>query len=140
ATPAAAPSAGAGGGEQADYQAALDLLKNGRYDQAIAAFSRFIAAYPQSEFADNAQYWIGETHNVNRDFTAALKAFQAVVDVYGQSRKLPDAMLKIGYCDDELHRPEEARRVLGEVVAKFPGTSVATLAAERLKKMRSEAH
>ncbi len=134
----AAPSAA--GGEQADYQAALDLLKNGRYDQAIAAFNRFLAAYPQSELADNAQYWIGETHYVNRDFAAALKAFQAVVDVYGQSRKLPDAMLKIGYCEDELQHAGKARRILAEVVAKFPGTPAAALAAERLKKLRSEAH
>ena len=137
---AAAATPGAAGGDQASYLAALDLLKNGKFDEATAAFKQFLAAYPQSDLADNAQYWLGEAYYVNRDFKAALKSFQAVVDVYGQSRKLPDAMLKIGYCDDELHRPQEARRILGEVVAKFPGTSAATLAAERLKQLRSEAH
>ena len=137
---AAGATTDAAAADQASYLAALDLLKNGKFDEATAAFKRFLADHPQSDLADNAQYWLGEAYYVNRDFKAALQAFQAVVDNYGQSRKLPDAMLKIGYCDDELHHPELARRILGEVVAKFPGTTSATLAAERLKKMRSEAH
>ncbi|MDE2304029.1 MAG: tol-pal system protein YbgF, partial [Gammaproteobacteria bacterium] len=120
------------------YQAAFDLLKKNQYDEAIAAFKRFLADHPQSEYADNAQYWLGETYYVNRDFDRALAAFRAVVDVYGQSRKLPDSMLKIGYCEYELKHDAAAKRELRAVVAKFPDTTVARLASQRLQKMRAE--
>lgn len=126
------------GGDQAAYQAAFDLLKNSKYDPAIGAFKRFLAEYPKSDYADNAQYWLGETYYVNRDFPAALQAFRAVVRDYGQSRKLPDSMLKIGYCEYELQRFAEARRTLREVVAKFPDTPAGRLAAQRLEKMKTE--
>ena len=67
-------------------------------------------SYPDSPLADNAQYWLGEAYYVNKSFPEALAAFQRVVDKYPQSRKLPDAMLKIGYCDYELKQWQAARR------------------------------
>jgi TolA-binding protein len=39
-----------------------------------------------------------------------------VVDKYPQSRKLPDALLKIGYCDYELKQWERAPDTLAQVV------------------------
>ena len=49
----------------------------------------------QATFLDNAQYWLGEAYYVNHDYTNALAAFQRVVDKYPQSRKVPDALLKV---------------------------------------------
>lgn len=145
ATPGSSPPQGsaatsAAGADQAAYQSAFDLLKAGHYGQAGSAFKQFLAAYPDSSYADNAQYWLGETYYVNRDFKTARREFQTVIDRYGRSSKLPDAMLNVGYCDDELHRMSEAKRVLHEVLARFPGTSAAHLAAQRLAKIKSEHH
>jgi len=130
----------AGGNAQSAYEAAFALLKDGEYDKAIAGFQQFLAAYPDSEYADNAQYWLGEAYYVNRRFTDALSAFQAVVARYGQSRKLPDALLKVGYCDYELKQWDQAKAVLTEVVDKFPDTPAGRLAAQRLDKMKTETH
>ncbi|HUX73962.1 MAG TPA: tetratricopeptide repeat protein, partial [Steroidobacteraceae bacterium] len=91
-------------------------------------------------YAANAEYWIGWTYYVHRDFAPALRAFQTVVDGYTSSPKVPDALLNVGYCDAELKRVAEARRVFGEVIAKYPGTSAARLAAKRLAGMRAEPH
>ena len=128
----------AAGGDQAAYQAAFDQLKSGDYTKASTAFKRFLADHPNSDYAPNAQYWIGWTYYVNREFEPALHAFQAVVDDYSTWTKVPDAMLNVGYCEVELKHPAEAKRVLGEVVAKYPGTSAARLAAKRLAEMRAE--
>jgi len=136
----ASASSAARGSAAGAYQAAFDLLRNSHYAEAAAAFKRFLVEYPDSSYADNAQYWLAETYYVNREFPAALQAFQAVADRYGQSRKLPDALLKVGYCDDQLHRPQEARRVLRDLVARFPGTPAARLAVQRLDKMKTETH
>jgi tol-pal system protein YbgF len=140
--PAAAGAAAdsSSGEDKASYQAAFNLLKDGQYDRAIVAFQKFLATYPESSLADNAQYWLGEAYYVNRAFPEAQAAFQRMVDKYPQSRKLADAMLKIGYCRYELKQWESARAVLGQVVARFTDTPAARLAQQRLDKMSAEKH
>jgi len=132
--------AGSGSDDKTSYQAAFDLLKNSQYDRAIVAFQKFLLAFPGSQLADNAQYWLGETYYVNRSFAEAQDAFQRVVDKYPDSRKRPDALLKIGYCRYELQQWDGARQVLTIVVTQFPGTPAAQLAQQRLDKMANERH
>ena len=122
------------------YQAAFDLLKAGQYDRAIAGFQDFLAKYPNSALADNAQYWLGEAYYVNKQFQESLAAFQRVADKFPGSRKLPDALLKIGYCDYELKEYSAARGALEQVAAKFPNQPAARLAQQRLEKMAAEKH
>lgn len=130
----------AGADDKASYQAAFDLLKNTQIDQAIAAFQNFLNTYPNSQLADNAQYWLGEAYYVNKAYPDALVAFQKVVENYPGSRKLPDAQVKIGYCDYELKQFPAARDALAQVVAKYPDAPAAKLAQARLEKMSSEGH
>jgi tol-pal system protein YbgF len=127
-----------GGDDRANYQAALELLRQGRYPQAEAAFTEFLATFPDSELRDNAQYWLAETHYVNREFEKALAGFRAVIENYPNSGKLPDAMLKAGFCEYELQRWDEARASLEAVVAQFPDSTAARLASQRLERMRAE--
>ena len=124
--------------DKAAYQAAFALLKDGQYDRAIAAFQKFLASFPTSQLADNGQYWLGEAYYVNRSFPEAQAAFQRVVDKYPQSRKRPDALLKIGYCQYELKQPELAKNTLTVVTTQFPDTPAAHLAQQRLEKMAAE--
>jgi tol-pal system protein YbgF len=135
-----ANAADANGEDKAAYQAAFNLLKDGQYDKAVAAFQKFLATYPDSSLADNGQYWLGEAYYVNRAFPEAQAAFQRVVDKYPQSRKLPDALLKIGYCRYEMKQWDSAREVLSQLVARFPDTPAARQAQQRLEKMSAEKH
>lgn len=126
--------------DKASYQTAFDLLKDSQYDRAITAFQSFLAAYPNSQLADNAQYWLGEAYYVNKQFPEALAAFQRMVETYPQSRKLPDALLKIGYCNYELKQYSAARDALSQVTTKFPDSPSGHLAQQRLDKMAAEKH
>ena len=130
----------AGSDDKTAYQAAFNLLKDGQYDRAIAAFQKFLATYPDSSLADNAQYWMGEAFYVNRSFPEAQAAFQRVVDKYPQSRKISDALLKIGYCRYELKQWDSAREVLAQVVTRYADTPAGRLAQQRLDKMAAEKH
>lgn len=126
------------GDDRANYQAAFDLLKDGKYQEAINGFTQFLTTFPDSGLADNAQYWLGEAHYVTREYPQALRHFQTVVDKYPDSRKIPDALLKIGYCNYELKNYDEARSALGQVVSRFGNTTAARLAGQRLTKMEGE--
>ncbi|MDX1252781.1 MAG: tol-pal system protein YbgF [Gammaproteobacteria bacterium] len=122
--------------EQVMYQRGLDGVKVGRYDQAITDFEAFLASYPKSEFAGNAQYWIGEANYVSRRFDKAATSFKKVIDTYPASNKLPDAMVKLGFSYQELGDREQARKTLNDVVARYPDSPAARLAKERLQKLK----
>ncbi len=126
------------GSDQDNYQAAFDLLKNGQYMDSAEAFRQFLVVFPSSPLADNAQYWLAETYYVQRQFTTALPAFELVVSNYPNSIKLPDALLKIGFCNYELSQWDEARVALERVVREFPDTTAARLATQRLERMAQD--
>ncbi len=123
--------------EQRSYQAAFDLLKSGRYDQATQAFQDFLAKYPSGQYADNANYWLAEAYYVTRKFEPALKQFESLVADYPQSQKLTHALLKIGYIHDELGQREQAEQVLDDLIKRFPDSTAAGLARKRLQRIRS---
>ena len=136
-----AASGGASGATEQDaYAAAFDALKQGQYQEAEAGFRRFLEAYPGSELRDNAQYWLAETYYVTEDFPGALIGFQNVINNYPASRKIPDAWLKIGYCNYELQKWDDARQALTIAESRFPESTAAKLASQRLEQMRAEGH
>jgi tol-pal system protein YbgF len=126
--------------EQQDYDAAFGLLKQGFYERAAKGFRDFIAKYPQSNLRDNAQYWLGESYYVVRNFRQAAEEFSKVVKDHPKSPKAPDAMLKSGYSHYELGEWAKARESLSQVTALYPGTTAAKSAEQRLAKMKKEKH
>ncbi len=124
--------------EQAAYQRAFNLLKEGRYERAAKAFHEFLAEYRGGNYADNAQYWLGEAYYVTRKFEPALAEFQKLRKEYPASSKLTHALLKVGYIYDEMGEPARAREVLNGLIANHPRTTAARLAEERLRRMKQE--
>jgi TolA-binding protein len=72
---------------------------------------------------------------VTKEYQNAIAAFQKVTTDYPDSRKAPDALVKIGFTQSALGRNGDARVTLEDVVRRYPGTEAAQLAAERLKRM-----
>lgn len=126
------------GSDRDNYQAAFELLKAQRYEPAAMAFQQFLVAYPDSELADNAQYWLAESHYVTQMFDEALDEFEVVITKFPRSRKVPDALLKMGYCSYELEQWDAARASLERVTAEYPETTAARLAGQRLERMDEE--
>jgi tol-pal system protein YbgF len=136
--PAGAAPIQATGADQTAYNQAFDILKGGKYADAIAVFKQFLQTYPQSSLADNAQYWLGESYYVTRDFQSAAAAFQALLDRWPDSRKAPDALLKLGYTQAELQHTAQARATLSSVSTRYPGSDAANLAAARLLQLPAQ--
>jgi len=127
-----------GGSDRDNYQVAFELLKEQRYEPAAMAFEQFLLTFPDSELADNAQYWLAESHYVTQQFEEALDEFGIVISKFPGSRKVPDALLKMGYCSYELKQWAAARQSLARVQSDYPETTAARLAGQRLKRMDEE--
>lgn len=122
------------------YTAAFDLLKEGQYSKSIAAFDSFLKSYPESKYADNAQYWLGEANYVSRQYKTALDAFQTLIAKYPESSKISGARLKIGYTYYELKNWSASKDALMQVVKLYPDTTVASKANDRLERIKREGH
>jgi tol-pal system protein YbgF len=114
------------------YREALGTLRAGRPDMALPQFRRFLDANPVHDYADNAQYWIGECHYAERRFSAAARAFRDVVERYPRGNKVPDAMLKLGFTLQAMGDEAGGRAVLESLARAFPKHDAARLASERL--------
>ena len=122
---------------EAEYQRAFNLLKESQYEQALVAFKKFLKDFPDGEFSDNAQYWLGETNYVMQNYEIAINEYQALLNTFPDSQKVSHALLKIGYSYAELGNAADAKKTLNEVKKQYPGTTAARLADERLRKLKS---
>ena len=114
------------------YNAAYADLSAGRYDLARQAFVEYLKHYPDTERSDNAQYWVAECLYATGDFSGAIPEYEKVVERYPKGDKVAAALLKTGYSQARLGKPEQARKSFQQVVARFPKSDEARLARERL--------
>jgi tol-pal system protein YbgF len=119
------------------YNQAYTDYNQMRYPLAISGFKDVIERYPESDLADNAQYWIGECYLAQRRFKEALTAFDTVLSRFPDSNKLPEASYRKATALEALGQREEAIEQLELVIVQFPRTLVERIARERLKKLRS---
>src|SRR6185503_12707731 len=119
----------------ADYRAAVELVKSGKTADAVAALRGFLKTHPRHEYADNAQYWLGEAFYASKDYPHALLEFRATIETYPRGNKVPDALLKVGYCYSALGQADKARAVLEQVVNLYPRSEPASLASKRLAEV-----
>lgn len=125
---------GSAAGDTAAYDAALELFRATRYSDAGTAFARFVEQYPNSALAANAQYWLGNAWFAQRDCTKAIEAQSQLITRYPTSDKVPDALLSIATCQQELGNRQGAVRTMEGLIEKYPSSPAADKARERLKK------
>lgn len=119
------------------YDAAyLDWI-NDKYDLAITGFSNYLKYFPETELADNAQYWLGECHYAKKNYTKAAIEFHKVLENYFTGDKVPTALYKLGLSLLELKSVGQANKYFQELIDKYPHTQEAKLAKEKLKKTKS---
>ncbi|MGY3686557.1 tol-pal system protein YbgF [Vibrio coralliilyticus] len=119
--------------EQTAYQNAVDLiLKKRDYTGAIAAFQQFQKDFPDSTFAPNAHYWLGQLYFAKKQDKEAVKSFASVVS-YKDSNKRADALVKLGDLSQRNNNAAQAKKYYQQVLDEYPDSASAKLAAERIK-------
>lgn len=109
----------------ADYTA-------GNYDLAVEGFSGYVRSFPRSEFADNAQYYIGESYYQRGKLAEAVEAFGRVISSYPGSDVTGQAYYKRGLCFERLNQPDRAREAYEYLVKTLGETDAGRLAKQRL--------
>lgn len=122
--------------EKLYYDAAFDLIKQKDFDKASQAFNAFLRRYPQSQYAGNAQYWLGEVNLAQGNLQGAGQAFARVAQNYPSHNKVPDSLYKLADVERRLGNGDKARGILQQVVSQYPSSSAAQLAQSDLQRGR----
>jgi len=124
---------------QALYNNAYDDYVRGSYNLATQQFRAYLKSFPDTEFSDNAAYWIGESYYRQSQFRQAITEFDHVLDRYPGSDKVPSALLKKGYAYLEQGDQSKGMAQLQYVVREYPSSDEARLAAQRLRELGIDA-
>lgn len=118
------------------FEKGLDQFNSEDYKGAAVAFKNFLANNDKSLFAENAQYWTGESFYALRDFPAAVSEFQKVIQKYPKGSKVAIALLRQGYAFFEMQSFEESKAFLEKVVLKYPGSTEAIRASQKIDQIK----
>lgn len=122
------------GAAEAAYREAIAQIRRAEYAQAITSLRAFLERYARHDYADNAQYWLGEAFYAQRQYEQALVELRRVAELYPQGNKVPDAMLKVGYCHLAMGDRDKGQSALHEVIRLYPRSQPALLAAKKLEE------
>lgn len=113
-----------------DYMAA-------HYDLAMQEFSDYARCFPTTQYAPNAQYYVGEIYFNRRDYDSAVKAFDTVLEQYPENNKTADAHYMKGNSLLKLDQKTPAITEFKAVVSKFPQSDAAIKAKAKLRELGS---
>ncbi len=114
------------------YNFAFKQLSDGKYADASASFTEFVAKYPKDTLVPNAYYWMGESYYARKDFTRAASGFRKGYEAAPKGQKAADNLLKLSLSLANLKRKDEACIVLKQITAQYAGSQKAT--AEKADK------
>ena len=132
-----APAAEKPANESSDkqiYDNAKAAFDAGEMERARQGFQQLIKSFPKSDNADNAQFWIGESYYREKWYEKAILEYQTVIEKYPNGNKVPSAMLKQGLAFLQLGDKSNARLILVELQKKYPKSSEARIASQKLNE------
>jgi tol-pal system protein YbgF len=128
--PPANPAAGMSPGRLWDM--AFSDYAAGQWPLAIQGFETYMRAFPRSEQADDAQFYIGEAYQLDGKMREALAAYERVAADYPQSNRAADSYYKRGVIYNTLNQPDRAREMFETTIKQFPNSESSRLARQLL--------
>lgn len=117
------------------YKNAMVRFEEGDNGKAREGFQAIVSRFPESNLADNAQFWIAECYFREGNFKQAILEYEKVISQYPKSSKVPAALFKQGMAFEKLGDLESARYLYTKVSKDHPESDQARMAEVRLKNI-----
>jgi tol-pal system protein YbgF len=123
--------------ERRAYEDAMSGLRAGDYDKATTDLGNFLKRYPTSGYADSVRYWLASAQYGRRDYRSATTTFRAfLTSAEADHPRAPEAMLALANCYVETKDSKTAKRLLEELIKKYPEAEASIAARERLAVLK----
>ncbi len=118
-----------------DFREALQLIRQDQCPQAVPKLRDFIRKNPKSDFADNAQYWIGNCYYGQRDYNRAIIELNEVLLKYPKGDKVPPALLLLANAFADSGDKIDARLILQKLISDHPRSEEADRGRQMLQSL-----
>jgi tol-pal system protein YbgF len=118
------------------YKDAYETFHKGDLEGGRRKFEAFLKQYPNTELSDNAQFWIGETYYLKKDFERAILEYEKAIVKYPEGDKIPSALFKQALSFLELGDKGNARNLLKRVIERYPRSEQAEMAKKKLETIK----
>ncbi len=122
--------------EKRDYDAAMEIFRQGDFATAQLALSAFVQRYRTSGFSALALFWLGNAQYANKDYKESMANFQQMLKSAPSHPRAPEAMLAVANVQIELKDLKGARKTMEELVKTYPASETAATARDRLTRLR----
>jgi tol-pal system protein YbgF len=116
------------------YEASLAQLRRGSLSTARLGLREMLRAYPTSERAPDALYFIGQSY-ASENPDSALAYYGQVVEKYPASPRAASALYNLGLLAERRKDTARAREAFQRVTQAYPQSDEAALARDRLKAL-----
>ena len=120
------------------YSSAYTDYLAANYPLAVSGFAQYLRLFPDSDQADNAQYWIGESYYSQQQFQLARTAFQQVARRHRDGGTVPDALFKAARCLVEMGDATRAIAELEQLVRRHPLSDTVPIACLQIERLGAE--
>jgi tol-pal system protein YbgF len=119
--------------EQAAFDGAMDLYRDGDFPGAEQSLSAFLTLYPESVLAPTAQFYLGSAYYANKKYQNAISVLNTMAGKFPNHPRAPDALLVVAGSQFELNDRPASKSTLQQIVNKYPDTAAAQTATRRLE-------
>ena len=112
-------------GERSAYEEALNAFQNNQVKKADSDLTAFIRKYPSSPYLPLALFWSGNTKYVLKDYNGSINQLQTLITRFPGHQRVPAAMLTLGNANLESGKKAVAKKVLSDLIAKYPDSEAA---------------
>jgi tol-pal system protein YbgF len=84
----------------------------------------------------NVYYWLGNASFLLKDCKGSVNSYQALIEKYQDHPRVPEAMLNIASCQQDLNNKSAAKKTLKQLISQFPGSDASEKAKKRLAAIK----
>ncbi len=117
------------------YNNALRDYNAGKNDLAVQEFSDYIKFYPNTDLAGNSYFYLADMEYRQGNYQKAAADYDQVLQNFPTGNKAPSAQLKKGFALLELNQKDDGVAELRHVIQRWPRSTEAQQARERLRKL-----
>ena len=118
-----------------EYNQLLALFGQANYREAISGLMGFAQKYPNTAYAQEAQYWVAEGYFALNDFVKAISEYQKFVEANPSHAKTKTAIYRQGVAFLNIKSYPEAKLFFQKVMSSFPGSPEATDSRQRIVRI-----
>jgi|SaaInl8_200m_RNA_FD_contig_81_18986_length_3750_multi_8_in_0_out_0_2 tol-pal system protein YbgF len=118
------------------YTKAKQAFDENNFELALKEFKGLTVQFPKSQYADNAQFWIGEIYYREKWYEKAILEYQKVIEKHPMGNKVQASLLKQGISFSNLGDKANARLILTELIKKHPKSNEADIAQKKIQALK----